>query len=159
MLRLKLAAVAVAFGNVLVAAVPSTGLAQSPTLTTAIHTTPSLATSIPPQACKAQADATRLDYALPHTAKRLISGEPLQIVAMGSSSTAGAGASAPSASYPSRLEAELRTRFPHVPITVINRGVNGERSNEMLSRFEHDVIEEKPDLVLWQVGSNSVLHD
>src|SRR6185503_4800684 len=25
--------------------------------------------------------------------------------------------------------------------------------------FDHDVIAEKPDLVLWQVGSNSVLRD
>ena len=29
----------------------------------------------------------------------------------------------------------------------------------MLARFDADVIEEAPDLVLWQVGSNSVLRD
>jgi len=29
----------------------------------------------------------------------------------------------------------------------------------MLARFERDVIAEKPDLVLWQLGTNSVLHD
>ena len=29
----------------------------------------------------------------------------------------------------------------------------------MVARFEADVIEEAPDLVLWQVGSNSVLRD
>ena len=29
----------------------------------------------------------------------------------------------------------------------------------MLARFERDVFAEKPDLVLWQVGSNSVLRD
>ena len=29
----------------------------------------------------------------------------------------------------------------------------------MVARFDADVIEENPDLVLWQVGSNSVLRD
>ncbi len=29
----------------------------------------------------------------------------------------------------------------------------------MLARFDRDVFAEKPDLVLWQVGSNSVLRD
>ena len=29
----------------------------------------------------------------------------------------------------------------------------------MLARFDRDVFAEKPDLVMWQVGSNSVLRD
>ena len=29
----------------------------------------------------------------------------------------------------------------------------------MLARFDKSVIAEKPDLVLWQVGTNSVLRD
>jgi lysophospholipase L1-like esterase len=62
-------------------------------------------------------------------------------------------------SYPSRLEAELKTLLPRADITVINRGVNGEESREMLARFDRDVFADKPDLVLWQVGSNSVLRD
>jgi lysophospholipase L1-like esterase len=49
--------------------------------------------------------------------------------------------------------------MPRVPVTVVNRGVNGEESRDMLARFERDVFSEKPDLVLWQVGSNSVLRD
>jgi len=111
------------------------------------------------QACRAVAADTRLDHTLTHTAALLRAGEPIKIVAIGSSSTAGAGASSPGNAYPSRLEAELRARFPHVQITVVNRGVNGERANEMLARFDQDVLAEKPDLVVWQVGSNSVLHD
>ena len=42
-------------------------------------------------------------------------------------------------------------------ITVINRGVNGETARDMLARFDRDVFVANPDLVLWQVGSNSVL--
>ena len=47
----------------------------------------------------------------------------------------------------------------NIPITVINRGVNGETAREMLARFNRDVFAENPDLVLWQVGSNSVLRE
>ncbi len=82
---------------------------------------------------------------------------PLTIVAIGSSSTFGAGASSAATSYPSRLAALLQERFPGTPIRVLNRGVNGEEEPEMLARFARDVIAEKPDLVLWQVGANAVL--
>jgi lysophospholipase L1-like esterase len=109
--------------------------------------------------CTGPTAATKLDRALTHTAERLRAHEPITIVAIGSSSTAGAGASSPAASYPSRLEAELRLRFPDEKITVLNRGVNGEIGSDMIARFDTDVFAAKPDLVLWQVGANSVLRD
>jgi lysophospholipase L1-like esterase len=83
----------------------------------------------------------------------------LVIVAVGSSSTYGAGASSPAASYPSRLAVELKQRFPTRGITVLNRGVNGEETAQMLARFEAGVLAAHPDLVLWQVGTNSVMRD
>jgi lysophospholipase L1-like esterase len=48
-----------------------------------------------------------------------------------------------------------------LPIQVLNRGVAGEEVPQMLGRFAQAVIAEKPDLVIWQVGTNSVLrsHD
>ena len=112
-----------------------------------------------PVPCAAPADLTRLTHVLPRTARRLAAGQSITIVAIGSSSTAGAGASTPAASYPSRLAIELRDRFPGRTITVLNRGANGEEARDMLARFEHSVIAENPDLVLWQVGTNSVLRD
>jgi lysophospholipase L1-like esterase len=96
---------------------------------------------------------------LPHTAARLLEGSPLTIVALGSSSTAGFGASTPERSYPSRLAALLKAQFPGVPIRVVNRGIGGEMSPQMLARLERDVLAEKPDLVIWQLGTNSTLHD
>ena len=109
--------------------------------------------------CAAPTEYTRLDHPLRRTALSLASGEPLVIVAIGSSSTAGAGATTPANSYPARLEAELKLRFPAVPITVLNRGINGEDAQQMLARFDEAVIAERPDLVLWQVGTNAVLRD
>jgi acyl-CoA thioesterase I len=121
------------------------------------------ATSNPPATaafeCKALSQFVRLDQPLRHTARRLAANEPLTVVAIGSSSTRGAGASSPAASYPSRLAAELTKRFPRDDITVLNRGVNGEEIEQMLTRFPADVVAAHPDLVLWQVGTNAVLRD
>jgi acyl-CoA thioesterase-1 len=115
--------------------------------------------AVKPAPCSAPADLVRLARPLTRVARRLAAGEPVKIVAVGSSSTAGAGASSPAACYPSRLAEELKQRFPAAAITVLNRGVNGEEAADMLARLETDVVQEKPDLVLWQVGTNAVLRD
>lgn len=109
--------------------------------------------------CKSPPDLARFDYPLIRTARKLASGEPIKIVAIGSSSTQGAGATTPAASYPSRLSVELAQKFPRQEITVLNRGIGGEVAADMLARFETAVIAERPDLVLWQAGTNSVLRD
>jgi acyl-CoA thioesterase-1 len=113
----------------------------------------------PLAACSTPAGIAHLARPLNRTARRLASGKSVTIVAIGSSSTAGAGASSTSATYPSRLEADLKQRFPSSPITVINHGVNGTEVGDMIAKFEHDVAAEKPDLVIWQLGTNSVLRD
>jgi acyl-CoA thioesterase-1 len=84
--------------------------------------------------------APGVDVALTRTRQQLTQGNTLTIVAVGSSSTEGAGASSGSASYPSRLEAMLKRRFAGVEIRVLNRGVGGEEEADMLARFDRDVI-------------------
>jgi lysophospholipase L1-like esterase len=107
--------------------------------------------------CDVPLDVIRLENPLPRVSQKLAAGAPLKIVAIGSSSTAGAGASSPAANYPNRLAIDLRQKFPRSEITVLNRGVSGEEILDMLRRFPRAVIAEKPDLVLWQLGTNSVL--
>ncbi|APG08166.1 lysophospholipase L1-like esterase [Bradyrhizobium elkanii] len=84
---------------------------------------------------------------------RRVKGGQARVVAIGSSTTAGEGGIAP---YPQRLLADLRIRFPNVAVEVINRGVGGEEARAELKRFDHDVFDLNPDLVIWQVGTNSV---
>jgi acyl-CoA thioesterase-1 len=108
-------------------------------------------------ACIIPAAQAKFAYALPRVAQRLAAGLPIKIVAVGSSSTFGAGASSPAASYPSRLAVELTKHFPGHEFSVVNAGVNGSEASDMLARFDTSVIAEKPDLVLWQAGTNSVL--
>jgi acyl-CoA thioesterase-1 len=94
---------------------------------------------------------------LDHAARRVERGERLTILAIGSSSTLGVGASSPAASYPSRLQAELQARYPNHDIRVINRGVGGEDAPEEFARLRPEVDGDHPDLVIWQVGTNAVL--
>jgi acyl-CoA thioesterase-1 len=88
---------------------------------------------------------------------RLDPSRPLTIVALGSSSTEGAGASGPQASYPARLEALLRAALPGRTVRVINAGRSGQTSDEMLARIETEVLPRRPSLVLWQAGGNEAL--
>ena len=92
-----------------------------------------------------------------HRASRPISTDgPLTIVALGSSSTAGAGASKPEASYPTRLREHLSSLLGH-RVIVVNRGRNGDRVGDMLVRVPTEVIPEHPDAVIWQLGTNALL--
>jgi acyl-CoA thioesterase-1 len=117
------------------------------------------ATSQAATTCSAPRDLLWLQAPLPRTAERVSAHQPLTIVAIGSSSTEGVGASSPARSYPSQLEGELRGRFAEVPVTVLNKGVGGEVAGQTLERFTADVLEHKPDLVIWQVGSNDAMQD
>jgi acyl-CoA thioesterase I len=138
------------------------GAPAAPTHAAAIAQKPSVSPAAPAASsatCMAPGQLTRLERPLVHTMRRLANGQPLTIVAIGSSSTAGAGASSPDATYPSRLAVELRARFPGRDITVLNRGVNGEETTNMMARFAADVLAAHPQLVLWQIGTNSVLRD
>jgi lysophospholipase L1-like esterase len=108
-------------------------------------------------ACAAPPALTRIEPALTRAATRIDRAKSVTIVAVGSSSTQGVGASDPSATYPSRLEAALKQRLPGVAIRVINRGKGGEDAEEEFARLGRDVIAEHPDLVIWQVGTNAVL--
>src|SRR6201995_5563297 len=96
---------------------------------------------------------------LPQVAAKLAAGKPVVIVAFGSSSTQGYGSSSPEFTYPNRLGAPLKQQYPRAHLTVLNRGVGGEDAPEMMKRLQTAVIDAKPDLVIWQVGTNAVLRN
>lgn len=109
--------------------------------------------------CLPPKGGTKAMGTLPHVAARLAAGKPVLIVAFGSSSTYGTGATAPEFTYPSRLAAQLRRQYPTADITVLNRGAGGEDAPEMMARLQTAVIDQKPDMVIWQVGTNAVLRN
>jgi len=106
-----------------------------------------------PRPCETHPDIINLNRRLPHFADALRSQRKIKVVALGSSSTAGAGGILP---FPPRLEMLLRQRFFGRMIDVINRGIGGQEAPEEFSRIESDVVAEAPVLVIWQIGTNAV---
>jgi lysophospholipase L1-like esterase len=93
-----------------------------------------------------------LEHGLTHFAQGLTRGQA-KVVAIGSSSTAGRG---DIAAYPGRLLSFLQKEYPKADVAMVNKGIGGQEAPIELQRFDTDVIPEKPDLVIWQVGTNAI---
>jgi lysophospholipase L1-like esterase len=109
--------------------------------------------------CLPPKDGVPSTGSLSHVAAKLAAGQPVVIIAFGSSSTQGYGSSSPEFTYPNRLASQLRRQYASASITVINSGRGGEDAPEMMKRLQSSVIDAHPDLVIWQVGTNAVLRD
>ncbi|MCC7250244.1 SGNH/GDSL hydrolase family protein [Hyphomicrobium sp.] len=107
--------------------------------------------------CTAPPELVKLEAPLPKFLAAVHSGSPIRVVALGSSSTWGKGASSRTHTYPARLEQELRAAWPKSDVRVINAGVNGQLARHMLARIDTDVAPHKPQLVLWQTGVNDAI--
>ncbi len=81
----------------------------------------------------------------------------IRVLAIGSSSTVGIGASGPIASYPVRLENDLEGLLKGFEVEVISRGVSGEVAEGASERMKLEVADQRPDLVVWQVGTNDAM--
>ncbi|WP_305678637.1 SGNH/GDSL hydrolase family protein [Bosea sp. (in: a-proteobacteria)] len=90
-------------------------------------------------------------------APKIAAGGKLDILAIGSSSTEGVGASTREKSYPSRLQALLTAAWPRVQVTVANAGIGGEVAPQTLARLKQALTERRYDLVIWQVGTNDAV--
>src|SRR5260370_7210939 len=91
------------------------------------------------------AEFTSLKYPLPHLTQALQGKEPVRIVAMGSSSTAGRADVVP---YPHRLEMYLRAQFGNrIPtVDVLNRGKGAEAAHPQFLPFTTNTLSPNPSL-------------
>ncbi len=105
--------------------------------------------------CLAIAVDLNLRAPLLRTRAKLRAGQPVTIVALGSSSTSGFGTFGPG--YPEVMKAELSRLHPSLHLKVINRGRMLDTLGGMIARIDTDVLKYKPDLVVWQLGTNSVV--
>ena len=81
----------------------------------------------------------------------------VKVLAIGSSSTAGVGASRPTATYIAKLEAGLEGALTGLDFDVVGRGLSGEMAEGQSGRMQQTVEEVRPDLVVWQVGTNDAI--
>lgn len=63
------------------------------------------------------------------------------------------------ASYPALLETELAARLPGRRVTVAARNVPGATAHEMLPVLDAAVQEQRPALVVWQVGTMDAMRN
>jgi len=111
----------------------------------------------PAERCLVANQGLSLGILLPRTAARLKSNESLKIVAIGSSSTVGLWVLASAATYPEVMRRELLRLRSNATISVINSGRVGDTVQDNVARFERDVLAHRPDLVVWQLGTNDVV--
>lgn len=78
-----------------------------------------------------------------------------RIVTLGDSITQGGGRPG---GYVWQIDQYLQVLYPKQKIEVINAGISGHKSNDMLGRFQRDVLDKKPDLITISVGINDVWH-
>jgi len=108
-----------------------------------------------------QCDAPNADIAMPaplaNMASLLERNKKLTILAIGSSSTYGVGASVRGKTYPAQLQNILEKSLKDVEVKIINRGVSGEVAANTADRLMNEVALSHPDLVLWQLGTNDAL--
>lgn len=107
--------------------------------------------------CEAPSADIAAPAPLPRMAQALAAKQPLRILAIGSSSTFGLGASSRRRNYPNQLTDILEQSLKGVDVETINRGVSGEVAATTAERMRSEVALERPDVVLWQVGTNDAL--
>ena len=88
------------------------------------------------------------NHKLTALAPRIATGGKLDILAIGSSSTEGVGATSRDRSYPARLQSLLSAAWPRVQVSVANAGIGGEIAPETLLRLKKALSERRYDLVI-----------
>jgi lysophospholipase L1-like esterase len=75
-----------------------------------------------------------------------------QIVAIGDSITAGGG-------YLRDIDAVLAAQYPKRKLpAVINKGISGQKAEDLVARFDNDIVKLKPAYVTISIGINDVWH-
>ena len=77
-----------------------------------------------------------------------------RVMAIGSSSIVGVGATKPAATFTEQLEVDLERSFKGADFDVIGRGMSGEVAAVTAARIRSEALQFKPDLIVWQVGTN-----
>ena len=107
--------------------------------------------------CRAKPELLDLGAPLQIARKSIAERKQLRIIALGSSSTSGYGASNPSFAYPAQLKMGLDKALPGVDVEVINRGIGGQDVEEMAARMRAEMHDNPASLVVWQTGTNAAI--
>jgi len=103
--------------------------------------------------CEVPASLLSSENDLTHVAAAVKDQHRLDIVVLGTASSALAGPGAAAAAYPAQLETALKALLPGVEIKVITHIRPRTTTAEMAAGLEKILADEKPELVIWQAGT------
>ena len=111
------------------------------------------ALAVDPPSCAVPDNLLYVDNNLNRVATAVGKQHQLAIAVFGTGSSTLAGADGPSLAYPARLEAALNQRLSNVKVKVATRTKAGQTAESMRRNMKDLLVDEKPDLVIWQTGT------
>ena len=60
--------------------------------------------------------------------------------------------------YPHYAAQMLREKYPQAEFNFVNRGISGDRTENLIERWEKDTIEVNPDIISILIGVNDTWH-
>lgn len=89
--------------------------------------------------------------------RAILEKRPARVVSFGASSVVAADASSPTAAYPTRLERDLEYAVQGLEVEMFVRGQAGAVADDAAERLKAEVAALRPDLLVWQVGTNDAV--
>jgi lysophospholipase L1-like esterase len=111
------------------------------------------ALAIDPPSCAVPDNLLFADNNLMRVTSAVAKQRQLAITVFGTGSSTLAGTEGPSLAYPARLEAALNQKLSKVMVKVTTRTKNGQTADIMRRNMKDLLVDEKPNLVIWQTGT------
>jgi lysophospholipase L1-like esterase len=112
-----------------------------------------VAQAMAPDACEAPDYVTHAEGKLPRVADAVVKDHRLQILVVGTGSSVLAGTEGANNAYPARLQSALSGQLPAVSVAVKTDVKSRRTTAEMVSELPGIVLDQKPNLVIWQTGT------
>lgn len=103
----------------------------------------------PPLVCPSSADVETPDQPLDHLAAAIKSGQPLEVLALGSANTVASG----KAGYPYAMVQTLAAALPHTAFRLTIQGGRGLTAADLLDDLHAALKRQRIPLVIWQTGT------
>ena len=111
------------------------------------------ALAVDPPSCAVPDSLLFVDNSLSRVTAAVGKQRQLAIAVFGTGSSMLAGPEGPSQAYPARLEVALNQRLSRVMVKVASRTKNGQTADIMRRNMKDLLVDEKPNLVIWQTGT------
>jgi hypothetical protein len=110
-----------------------------------------------PSECKVRSPMYEGRSPLRVVRRALVEKRPIRVLAVGTSSTFGAGGTTAVANYPVRLENDIEGLLRGIDVEMTSRSITGDITDAATERLRLEIADSRPDLLVWQVGSGDAM--